>query len=57
MLAWLKNLGGKKPWQNKVGLDENAIDLLAEDLGAAEKVDAELPKQLLCYLPDGTTPI
>src|SRR5215467_4909077 len=54
MLDWLKNLGGKKPWQNKVGLDEKAITLLAEDFGSLEKLDSDLPAQVLCYLLDGT---
>jgi hypothetical protein len=54
MLDWLKNLGGKKPGQNKAGLDEKAISLLAEDFDSLEKLDAELPAQVLCYLLDGT---
>jgi hypothetical protein len=53
MLDWLKNFGHKKPWQNKVGLDEKAIALLAEDFAPLEKLDADLPAQVLCYLFDG----
>jgi hypothetical protein len=54
MLDWLKNLRGKKPWQNKVGLDNESITVLAEDFDSLEKLDADLPAQVLCYLLDGT---
>ena len=35
MLDWLKKLGGK-PFENKVGLEGKALDLLAEDFTALE---------------------
>jgi hypothetical protein len=54
MLDWFKKLSGKKPWENKVGLDEKTIALLAEDFGALEKLDADLPTQVLCNVLDGT---
>ncbi len=53
MLNWLKNLGGKKPWQNKVGLDDESISSLEDDFGVLEQLDPELPAAVLRYLLDG----
>ncbi len=52
MLEWLKKLGGSKPWQNKAGLDESAVALLAEDFQALEKLNPDLPGEILRYLLD-----
>ncbi len=53
MLDWLKKLGGGKPFENKVGLDGKALELLAEDLGALEKLHTDLPNEALRYVVDG----
>lgn len=53
MLDWLKNLGGKKPWQNRAGLDDKSVLLLAEDFNTLEKLDENLPTAAMCYLLDG----
>jgi len=53
MLDWLKKLGRSNPWQNRAGLDEKAVGLLAEDLGLLEKLDAELASDTLRYVLDG----
>ena len=53
MLDWLKKIGGSKPWQNKAGLDEKSVELLAEDFGALEKLDPNLPIAVVRYLLDG----
>jgi hypothetical protein len=42
MLEWLTKLGRSNPWQNRAGLDEKAVGLLAKDLGSLEKLDADL---------------
>ncbi len=53
MLDWLKKLGGRKPWENIADLDEQALVLLAEDMGALEKVHPDLPNDVLRYVLDG----
>ncbi len=53
MLDWLKKLGGGKPWQNKAGLEERDISLLAEDSEVLEKFDSDLPTEVLRYVLDG----
>ncbi len=52
MLNWIKNLGGKQPWQNKVGLDDDSLSSLEDDFGVLEKFDSELPVAVLRYLLD-----
>jgi hypothetical protein len=53
MLEWLKKIGGSKPWQNKAGLEEKAVALLAEDFSALEKLNSDLPSEIVRYLLDG----
>ena len=53
MLEWLKKIGGSKPWQNKAGLEEKAVALLAEDFRALEKLSSDLPPEIVRYLLDG----
>ena len=53
MLEWLKKLGGGKPWQNKAGLEEKDIALLAEDFEVLEKFDSNLPMEVMRHVLDG----
>ena len=53
MLDWLKKLSGGKPFESKVGLDVKALELLAEDFTALEKVSGDLPEEVLRYVLDG----
>src|SRR5947208_2878152 len=53
MLDWLKKLGGGRPFENRVGLEAEALFFLTKDLGVLEKVDADLLNQALRYVLDG----
>ena len=53
MLEWLKKLGGSKPWQNRAGLEERTVALLVEDFQALEKLNQDLPGEIVRYLLDG----
>src|SRR2546426_164475 len=53
MLDWLKKLGGSRPFENGVGLETKALSLLTEDLAALEKVNGDLPNEVLRYVLDG----
>src|SRR5215469_11242206 len=53
MLDWLKNIGSKKPWQNRACLDDKSVSFLAEDFNVLEKLDGTLPAAAMCYVLDG----
>ena len=53
MFDWLKKLSEDRPWQNKAGLDEKALALLAEDLGRLGKLHLQLPRDAMRYVLDG----
>jgi hypothetical protein len=53
MLHKIKTSAGDMPWQNKVGLDEDAISLLAEDFNSLEKLKRDLPVGAIRFALDG----
>ena len=53
MLNRLERPAGGKPWQNRVGLEESARALLAEDLEALVELDPDLPTSAMRYVLDG----
>ena len=53
MQKWLRKLTETRPYANRIGLEPQALEALAEDFATLEKVDSELPGAALCYVLDG----
>jgi len=47
MLDWLKKLGGGKPFENKVGLDEKAQKLLAMDFAPLDDLAPDIAGRIM----------
>ncbi|MDQ3623145.1 MAG: DUF4132 domain-containing protein [Verrucomicrobiota bacterium] len=57
MLTWLKsNLTGGKPFENKAGLPEPMVELLAHDFEQLEQSWPGLPERVLRYVLDDDSP-
>jgi hypothetical protein len=53
MLDWLKKLSGGKPFENKVGLGDKSLELLAEDFASLDELASGISKRIVRYLVDG----
>ncbi|HEY2082263.1 MAG TPA: DUF4132 domain-containing protein [Verrucomicrobiae bacterium] len=53
MLDWLKKLGGKKPFENKAGLDDKSLELLHEDFAVLDNLSDGISQQVIRFLVDG----